>query len=60
MHFTQISRRILGIKPSVGNLNLDYDDEYDKPIILIVDASGLAVTKKGDYIEEKWISQDKS
>jgi predicted transcriptional regulator len=26
---------------------------------LIVDASGLTVTKKGDYIEQKWISKIK-
>jgi hypothetical protein len=57
MHFTQIRRRILEIKPSVGNLDLDNNDE--KPITLIVDASGLTVTKKGDYIEEKWIRKKK-
>ena len=27
IHFTQIRRRILKIKPSVGNLNLDVDDD---------------------------------
>lgn len=37
---------MLKIKPSVGNLNPD----DDKPITLIVDASGLSVTKKHDYI----------
>ena len=56
MHFTHIRRRILTSKPSVGKLNL----EDDKPIALIVDdASGLTVTKKGDYIEEKWIRNKK-
>lgn len=54
MHFTHI-RRILKSKTSVGKLNLD----DDKPITLIVDASGLTVTKKGDYIEEKWIRNKK-
>ena len=57
MHFTHIRRRILKIKPSVGNVNLDDDD--DKPITLIVDASGLTITKKGDYIEQKWIRKKK-
>jgi hypothetical protein len=57
MHFTHIRRRILKIKPSVGSLNLDNTDK--KPITLIVDASGLTVTKKGDYIEEKWIRKKK-
>jgi len=53
MHFTHIRRRILKIKPSVGNANLDNND--GKPITLIVDASGLTITKKGDYLEHKWI-----
>jgi len=53
MHFTHLRRRILKIKPSVKNLNLDDDDT---PITLIVDASGLTLTKKGDYIEQKWRS----
>ena len=58
MHFTHIGRRILKIKPSVGNVNLDNDDD-GKPITLIVDASGLTITKKGDYIEQKWIRKKK-
>lgn len=57
MHFTHLRRRILKIKPSVKNLNLDDDD--DTPITLIVDASGLTLTKKGDYIEQKWIRKRK-
>ena len=62
IHFTQIRRRILKVKPSVGNLNLDNDNDDDnKPITLIVDdASGLTITKKGDYIEQKWIRKKKS
>ena len=63
IHFTQIRRRILKVKPSVGNLNLDNDnddnDDDNKPITLIVDASGLTITKKGDYIEQKWIRKKK-
>ena len=55
MHFTHIRRRILKIKPSV--VNLGNDD--DKPVTLVVDASGLTVSKKGDYIEEKWIREKK-
>lgn len=58
MHFTHIRRRILAIKPSVGNVNLDNDDD-GMPITLIVDASGLTITKKGDYIEQKWIRKKK-
>ena len=40
MHFTHIMKRILKIKSSVRNLNLNNDDDK-KPITLIVDASGL-------------------
>jgi hypothetical protein len=60
IHFTQIRRRILRVKPSVGNVNLENDDNDDnKPITVIVDASGLTITKKGDYIEQKWIRKKK-
>lgn len=58
MHFTHLRRRILKIKPSVKNLNLD-DDDGMRPVTLIVDASGLTITKKGDYIEQKWIRKRK-
>jgi hypothetical protein len=64
MHFTHIRRRIQNIKPSVENLGFeeehnDDDDNSDKPLTLIVDASGLTISKKGDYIEEKWILEKK-
>jgi hypothetical protein len=54
MHFTHLRRRILKIKPSVASVNNDGDDT---PITLVVDASGL--TKKGDYIEQRWIRKRK-
>jgi hypothetical protein len=54
MHFTYIRRRILKIKPSVRNLGFEGEEDDDKPITLIVDASGLTISKEGDYIEEKW------
>jgi hypothetical protein len=61
IHFTQIRRRMLKVKPSLGHLNLDNDDDNKdkKPLTLIVDASGLTITKKGDYIEQKWIRKKK-
>jgi len=50
---------ILKLKPSVRNLGFEGQGD-DKPITLIVDdASGLTVSKKGDYIEEKWIREKK-
>jgi len=54
MHFTHIRRRILKIKPFVGDLDLQ-----DDPITLIVDASGLTISKKCDYIEDKWKREKK-
>jgi hypothetical protein len=54
IHFTHIRRRMIKIKPSIVN---DIDNE--EPITLVVDASGLTVSKKGDYIEEKWIRKKK-
>jgi hypothetical protein len=55
MHFTHMRRRMLKVKPSIAEMHF----ENDKPIILIVDASGLTISKKGDYIEEKWIREKK-
>jgi len=49
VHFTHIR-----IKPSIGN-----DNDNEEPITLEVDASGLTISKKGDYIEEKWIRKKK-
>jgi len=46
IHFTHIRRRILKIKPSsVGNIGFE-EEEHDKPIMLIVDASGLTISKR--------------
>ena len=50
IHFTHIRRRMIKIKPSIGNDN-DNDNDNEEPITLVVDASGLTVSKKGDYIE---------
>jgi hypothetical protein len=47
MHFTQTRRRTLKIKACVEDTNFK-----DEPM-LVVDASGLTMSKKGD-IEEKW------
>jgi DDE family transposase len=55
IHFTQIRKRMIGIKPSIEN-----DDDNEEPITLVVDVSGLTVSKKGDYIEEKWIRRKRS
>jgi hypothetical protein len=62
MHFTHIRRRILKIKSCVENLGFEEhndDDNKNKPMTLIVDSSGLTISKKDDYIEEKWIREKK-
>jgi hypothetical protein len=48
IHFTHIRRRMTRVKPSIGN-----DNDNEESITLVVDASGLSVSKKGDYVEEK-------
>jgi hypothetical protein len=58
IHFTHIRRRMTKIKPSIGNDN-DTGNGNEEPIALVVDASDLTVSKKGDYIEEKWIRKKK-
>ena len=45
---------MIRIKPSIAN-----DNDNDEPITVVVDATGLTVSKKGDYIEEKWIWKKK-
>jgi hypothetical protein len=59
-YFTHMRRRILKIKPFIEEMGFEKDD-YCEPITMIVDdASGLTVSKKGDdYIEEKWIRKKK-
>ena len=57
-HFTHMRRRILKIKPFIEETGFEKDDDCE-PITMIVDASGLTVSKKGDYIEEKWIRKKK-
>ena len=51
IHFTQIRRRILKLKPKISNLNLD--DTVD----LVFDSSGLSTTNNGTYLEHKWKKQ---
>ena len=57
IHFTHIRRRMIMLKPSI--LEMDFGDGKEEPITLIVDASGLTVSRKGHYIEQKWIRKKK-
>ena len=60
IHFTQLRRRILKIKTSTTiKEEIYFKNHDDAPLTLIIDASGLTVSKKGDYIEEKWIRKKK-
>jgi Transposase DDE domain len=44
MQFTHFRRRILKIKPSVTCVSIDDDNDNDKPVTLVADASGLTIT----------------
>jgi hypothetical protein len=56
MHYTHMRRRILasmkGKKPSeiIGAADADGDE----PMTVIADSSGLSVSNKGSYIEDRW------
>jgi hypothetical protein len=54
-------RRILKIKPSIVEMGFENDDDCEPITMIVDDASGLTVSKKGDddYIEEKWIRKKK-
>jgi len=62
-HFTHIRRRMIRVKPSILEMDFGNDDnnngKEEEPITLIVDASGLTVSRKGHYIEQKWIRKKK-
>jgi hypothetical protein len=53
-------RRILKIKPFIEKIGFEKDDYCELITMIVNDASGLTVSKKGDYyIEEKWIRKKK-
>jgi hypothetical protein len=52
IHFTQLRRRINRI---CTDLRDNYKNEnIDESITVVIDASGLTISKKGIYIEDKW------
>jgi Transposase DDE domain len=63
IHFTHIRRRMIRVKPSILKMNFGNDDNDDdvkeEPITLIVDSSGLTISRKGHYIEQKWVRKKK-
>lgn len=60
MHYTHMRRRILasmkGRKPSdlIAEEEADGSDDDDEPMTVIADSTGLSVSNKGSYIENKW------
>ena len=55
---------MIRVRPSIlkmdfGNDDNDDDDVKEEPITLIVDASGLTISRKGHYIEQKWVRKKK-
>ena len=51
IHFTQIRRRMLQLRPEISNLNLE------DAVGLAFDSSGLSVTNNGTCLEHKWKKQ---
>lgn len=55
IHFTQLRRRIKKMCTNFRSIyNNDNNNIKDKSITLVIDASGLTISKKGNYIEDKW------
>jgi hypothetical protein len=54
---------MIRVKPSILEMYFVNDNdngkEEEEPITLIVDASGLTVSRKRHYIEQKWIRKKK-
>lgn len=55
MHYTHMRRRILGSMKGKKPSDLIADDaDGDEPMTIIADSSGLSVSNKGSFIEDKW------
>lgn len=56
MHFTQLRRRIDRICTNLINNYYKNKDvgNVDKSLTIVIDSSGLALYKKGNYIEDRW------
>jgi hypothetical protein len=55
-----IRRRMIRVKPLILEMDFVNDNgKEEEPIMLIVDASGLTVSRKGHYIGQKSIREKK-
>jgi len=54
MHFTQLRRRIKKMCTNVRNVYKNNYSMIDESINLVIDASGLVISRRGHYIEDKW------
>jgi hypothetical protein len=55
MHYTHMRRRILtSMKGKKSAYLIEKDADGDEPMTIITDSSGLSVSNKGSYIEDKW------
>jgi len=54
IHFTQLRRRIKKMCSNVRNVYKNNYSVIGESITLVIDASGLTISKKGTYIEDKW------
>jgi hypothetical protein len=54
IHFTQLRRRIKKMCTNVRNVYKNNYSMTNESTTLVIDASGLTTSKKGNYIEDKW------
>ncbi len=54
--YSQICRRVNKLEISTKR---SYDDEYDKDIIIAIDSTGIRVTNRGQWMQEKWNVKNK-
>ena len=54
IHFTQLRRRIKKMCTNVRNFYKNNYSMTNESTTLVIDASGLTTSKKGNYIEDKW------
>ena len=54
MHYTHMRRRMLALMKGKKPSDIIGPAEGEEPITVIADSSGLSVSNKGSYIEDKW------
>lgn len=58
--YSQICRRVNKLDISTKRSDDDDDDDDDKDIIIAIDSTGIKVTNRGQWMQEKWDVKKKS